>query len=81
MAYKVLDSDLVVISAGGSGLVAPVEGGNVSGKKVIVFEKANKPGGDTNFAGGLRITNSKWQRAGCSRLLDMFFNKIYKNRA
>jgi len=63
MAGKVMDCDLVVLGAGGAGLVAAVKAADVSGKKVIVLEKAKKPGGATNLAGGLRVSNSKWQKA------------------
>jgi hypothetical protein len=63
MAKRVIDCDLVVLGAGGSGLVAAVKAADVSGKRVMVLEKAKKPGGATNFAGGLRVTNSKWQKA------------------
>jgi fumarate reductase flavoprotein subunit len=63
MTGRVMDCDLVVLGAGGAGLVAAVKASDVSGKKVIVLEKAKKPGGATNFAGGLRVSNSKWQKA------------------
>jgi fumarate reductase flavoprotein subunit len=63
MANKVMNCDLLVLGAGGAGLVAAVKGADVSGKKVIVLEKAKKPGGATTFAGGLRVMNSKWQKA------------------
>jgi len=63
MAKKVMSCDLVVLGAGGAGLVAAVKAADVSGKKVIVLEKAKKPGGATTFAGGLRVMNSKWQKA------------------
>jgi len=52
MTKKVMDSDLVVLGAGGAGLVAAVRASECSGKKVIVLEKAKKTGGATYFAGG-----------------------------
>jgi fumarate reductase flavoprotein subunit len=52
MAQKVLECDLVVIGAGGAGLVAAVKASDDCGKKVIVLEKAKHPGGSTYFAGG-----------------------------
>jgi len=52
MIAKVLDTDLVVLGAGGSGLVAAVKAFEDSGKKVIILEKAKKPGGSSYFAGG-----------------------------
>jgi hypothetical protein len=52
MTTKVMECDLVVLGAGGSGLVAAVKAAEDSGKKVIVLEKAKKPGGSSWFAGG-----------------------------
>jgi succinate dehydrogenase/fumarate reductase flavoprotein subunit len=52
MTTKVMECDLVVLGAGGSGLVAAVKASEDSGKKVIVLEKAKKPGGSSWFAGG-----------------------------
>jgi fumarate reductase flavoprotein subunit len=51
MAQKILECDLVVLGAGGAGLIAAVRASEDSGKKVIVLEKAKKPGGATYFAG------------------------------
>jgi len=60
---KVMDCDLAVLGAGGAGLIAAVKAADVSGKKVIILEKAKKPGGATNFAGGMgEIKDSKWQK-------------------
>jgi fumarate reductase flavoprotein subunit len=66
MTTKVMDCDLVVLGAGGSGLVAAVKAFDLTGKKVIVLEKSKKPGGATYFAGGMGeagpITDSTWQK-------------------
>jgi fumarate reductase flavoprotein subunit len=62
MATKVMDCDLIVLGAGGAGMVAAVKAADVSGKKVIVLEKAKKPGGCTIFAHGMQIQDSKWQK-------------------
>jgi succinate dehydrogenase/fumarate reductase flavoprotein subunit len=63
MATKVMDCDLVVLGAGGAGLVAAVKAFDLTGKKVIVLEKSKKPGGATYFAGGFaEIKDSKWQK-------------------
>jgi hypothetical protein len=66
MTTKVMDCDLVVLGAGGSGLVAAVKAYDLTGKKVIVLEKSKKPGGATYFAGGMGetgpITDSTWQK-------------------
>lgn len=58
-----LSCDLVVLGAGGSGLIAAVRAAQLSGKKVIVLEKAKKPGGNTNLAHGFMVFHSKWQQA------------------
>lgn len=66
MTTKVMDCDLVVLGAGGSGLVAAVKAFDLTGKKVMVLEKAKKPGGATYFAGVMGeagpIKDSKWQK-------------------
>jgi succinate dehydrogenase/fumarate reductase flavoprotein subunit len=43
--------DLVVLGAGGAGLLAAVKAADLSGKKVIVLEKAKKAGGCTWYSG------------------------------
>jgi fumarate reductase flavoprotein subunit len=66
MTARVMDCDLVVLGAGGSGLVAGVKAFDLTGKKVIILEKSKKPGGATYFAGGMGeagpIKDSKWQK-------------------
>jgi succinate dehydrogenase/fumarate reductase flavoprotein subunit len=66
MTTKVMDCDLVVLGAGGSGLVAAVKAGDLTGKKVIVLEKSKKPGGSSIFAGVWgevgAVRDSKWQK-------------------
>jgi fumarate reductase flavoprotein subunit len=70
MTTKVMDCDLIVLGAGGSGLVAAVKAADLTGKKVIVLEKSRKPGGASYFAGTMgasgQIKDSTWQKeAGC----------------
>ena len=62
MSTKIMDCDLVVLGAGGSGLVAAVKAAELSGKKVIVLEKANKIGGASIFAHAISVMDSKWQK-------------------
>jgi len=66
MTTKIMDCDLVVLGAGGSGLVAAVKAFDLTGKKVIVLEKAKKPGGASFFAGVMGeigpIKDSKWMK-------------------
>ena len=57
------ECDLVVLGAGGSGLVAAVRAAQQSGKKVIVVEKAKKIGGNTNLGHGFMMRYTKWHEA------------------
>ncbi len=54
--------DLVVLGGGGSGLVAAVRAASLSGKKVIVLEKAKRTGGGALFASTMRTFQSQWQK-------------------
>jgi fumarate reductase flavoprotein subunit len=66
MTMKMMDCDLVVLGAGGSGLVAGCRAFDLTGKKVVILEKAPKPSGCTYFASRMGesgpITDSKWQK-------------------
>jgi len=66
MTMKMMDCDLVVLGAGGSGLVAGCRAFDLTGKKVVILEKAPKPAGCTYFASGMGesgpIVDSKWQK-------------------
>jgi fumarate reductase flavoprotein subunit len=53
--------DLVVLGGGGSGLVAAVRAAQLTGKKVIVLEKAAFTGGGARTARTVRTFGSKWQ--------------------
>ena len=55
---KHLTADVVVVG-GGSGLVAAVRAAQ-AGKKVILLEKAEKLGGNTDYAHGYMVVYSKW---------------------
>jgi fumarate reductase flavoprotein subunit len=80
MAKKVIDCDLVVLGAGGSGLVAAVKAAEISGKKVVILEKARKPGGSTYYAHGFGVQNSKWQQeAGYPDTRDESFRQTMRN--
>ncbi len=80
MAKKVIDCDLVVLGAGGAGLVAAVKAAEISGKKVVVLEKAKKAGGSTYYAHGFGVQNSKWQQeAGYPDTRDDSFRRTMSN--
>jgi len=51
MAKKILDCDLVVLGAGGAGLLAAVKAKDLGVKNVVILEKARKPGGCTWYSG------------------------------
>ncbi len=53
--------DVVVLGGGGSGMVAAVRAAELTGKKVIVLEKAPATGGGAQFASTVRTFGSKWQ--------------------
>ena len=65
MNYKFSEQkkcDLVVIGGGGGGLVAAARAAWLSGKKVIVLEKAGSAGGAGMAARAIRTFGSKWQK-------------------
>lgn len=53
--------DVVVLGGGGSGLTAAVRAAQLSGKKVIVVEKAPRTGGGMIMASTMRTFRSRWQ--------------------
>ncbi|MBP2656741.1 MAG: binding domain, partial [Firmicutes bacterium] len=56
---KHLACDLVVIGAGGSGMVAAVRAAECGVKKIIVMDKAGRAGGNAWMAVGMFATNSQ----------------------
>ncbi|NTV88890.1 MAG: FAD-dependent oxidoreductase [Clostridiales bacterium] len=71
--------DLVVLGAGGSGLVAAVRAAQLTGKKVIVLEKAKKPGGNSNLAHGFIMRYTKLhEAAGLPDTREEFINRLYE---
>jgi fumarate reductase flavoprotein subunit len=82
MFAKVVDTDLVVLGAGGSGLVAAVKASEESGRKVLILEKARKPGGASYFADGPGVGNmgsagmSGWSRNVADRFSSWFTAKV-----
>lgn len=55
-----ISCDLLVLGAGGAGLIAAVKAAELSGKKVIVMEKGKKVGGSTNLAHGFMVCHCQW---------------------
>jgi succinate dehydrogenase/fumarate reductase flavoprotein subunit len=62
MTAKVTECDLLVVGAGGTGLICAVKAAELTGKKVILIEKAKKPGGASILGHGPRISDSTWQK-------------------
>jgi hypothetical protein len=62
MATKVMDYDIVVIGAGGTGMICAAKAAEITGMKVIVLEKAKNPGGASIFAHFPHIYDSTWQK-------------------
>ena len=56
-------ADAVVLGAGGAGLVAAVRYAELTGKRVIVLEKAQKVGGSTNLGHAFVTRYTKFHRA------------------
>lgn len=69
--------DLVVLGGGGSGLTAAVRAAQLSGKKVILLEKAPTTGGGMIMASTMRTFRSKWQEErGLPDVTDHFLRKV-----
>jgi hypothetical protein len=63
MATKIMECDLLVIGMGGIGSICAGRAIDLlPGKKIIVIEKAKKPGGASILAHGLQIYDSEWQK-------------------
>ncbi len=52
-----MEADLVVLGAGASGLAAAAHAACLSARRILVLEKANRPGGSAWFA-GIRLSES-----------------------
>ena len=56
------EADLVIIGAGGAGLVAAVSAAEAGIKNIVMLEKAAQPGGNTNNVGVFLAVNSPLQK-------------------
>lgn len=75
-----LHCDLVVLGAGGSGLVAAVRAAQESGCKVIVLEKGKKPGGNTTLGHGFLMRYTGWHKAAdLPDVREEFIEKLYSD--
>lgn len=76
---KDTECDIVIVGAGGAGLVASIEAAS-NGKKVIVLEKMGIVGGNTNLAtGGINASYTKFQeKLGITDSVEVFYNDTMK---
>jgi fumarate reductase flavoprotein subunit len=56
-----MNCDFLVLGAGTAGLIAAAIAADLSRKKVIIMEKAKRPGGSSFYANGVRFFSTKWQ--------------------
>jgi len=73
------ECDAVILGGGGAGLIAAVHLAQLSGKKVIVLEKAKKPGGNTNLGHNFMLRYSKLhEAAGYPDPREEFIESVYQ---
>lgn len=56
------DCDILILGGGASGLIAALRAYELCGAKVIVVEKAKKPGGCGIYASSLRLFGTQWEK-------------------
>ena len=79
-AERSLTCDLAVLGAGAAGLICAVRAAQLTGKKVVVLEKAAKPGGSAWYAHGFTVEGSKRQKdAGIPDTRDEMFRRSMKD--
>ncbi len=59
---KELDTDVVIIGAGGAGMVAAVRIAQLSGRKVTILERVSKIGGSTNLGHAFTPHYTNWHK-------------------
>lgn len=75
---KTIQADAVVVGGGGAGLVAAVRYKQLTGKRVVVLEKAPKPGGNTNLGHAFVVRYSKLhEKAGMLDLREQALESIW----
>lgn len=80
LAKKEHKEDVVVVGAGGAGLVAAIEAKNNGAKNVVVLEKMAFAGGNTLISGGEYAAPNNWiqEKKGIEDSKDTFYNDILK---
>lgn len=80
LAKETQNKDVVVVGAGGAGLVAAIEAKNNGAQNVIVIEKMAFAGGNTLISGGEYAAPNNWVQVkkGLKDSNDTFYNDILK---
>lgn len=80
LAKETQNKDVVVVGAGGAGLVAAIEAKNNGAQNVIVIEKMAFAGGNTLISGGEYAAPNNWVQVkkGLKDSNDAFYNDILK---
>lgn len=80
LAKKEHKGDVVVVGAGGAGLVAAIEAKNNGAENVVVIEKMAFAGGNTLISGGEYAAPNNWiqEKKGIADSKDAFYNDILK---
>lgn len=81
LVKKELNEDVVVVGAGGAGLVAAIEAKNNGAKNVIVLEKMAFAGGNTLISGGEYAAPNNWiqEKKGIKDSKETFYKDILKS--
>ncbi|WP_288875975.1 flavocytochrome c [uncultured Fusobacterium sp.] len=80
LKQEIVNEDVVVIGAGGAGLVAAIEAKLNGAKNVAVLEKMAFAGGNTLISGGEYAAPNNWiqEKKGIQDSKDIFYNDILK---
>lgn len=80
LKQETVNEDVVVIGAGGAGLVAAIEAKLNGAKNVAVLEKMAFAGGNTLISGGEYAAPNNWiqEKKGIQDSKDIFYNDILK---
>ena len=75
---KAITCDILILGGGASGLIAALKASELTDKKILVLEKAKKPGGCGIYASALRMFNTKWELdAGIPDQMDDYIRSAY----
>ena len=72
------ECDLLIIGGGASGLIAALRASECTDRKILVVEKAKKPGGCGIYASALRMFDTQWEKdAGFPEQMDDYIRAAY----